>query len=129
MNPNDHLLLAHQLRADSDDLWEQGRAHLAAEALWGVVNHLASAVLKHERQNDADTNLSERRNLAHRLFAGNPSTRYIYESWSWAGSLHGHFYNGNLTPEQLHQRRIQALLLADNLERVLVTMLPAPNGN
>ena len=49
MNPNDHLVLARQLRADSDDLWERGRVHLAAEALWGVVNHLASAVLKHER--------------------------------------------------------------------------------
>ena len=124
MNPNDHLVLARQLRADSDDLWERGRVHLAAEALWGVVNHLASAVLKHERQDDVDTNLSERRNLVHRLFAGNPSTRYIYESWSWAGSLHCHFYNGNLTPEQLRQRRVQALLLADNLERVLVTMRP-----
>ncbi len=124
MNPDEHLALARQLRADSSDLWDGGRVHLAAEALWGVVNHLASAVLKHERQNDTDTNLSERRNLAHRLFAGNPSTRYIYESWSWAGSLHGHFYNGNLTPEQLRQRRVQALLLADNLERVLVTMRP-----
>ena len=128
MNPNDHLVLARQLRADSDDLWERGRVHLAAEALWGVVNHLASAVLKHERQDDVDTNLSERRNLVHRLFAGNPSTRYIYESWSWAGSLHGHFYNGNLTPEQLRQRRVQALLLADNLERVLVTALPGQVG-
>lgn len=87
-----------------------------------------SAVLKHERQDDADTNLSERRNLAHRLFAGNPSTRYIYESWSLAGSLHSHFYNGNLTPEQLRQRRVQALLLADNLERVLVTMPPGRVG-
>ena len=128
MNPNDHLVLARQLRADSDDLWERGRVHLAAEALWGVVNHLASAVLKHERQDDVDTNLSERRNLVHRLFAGNPSTRYIYESWSWAGSLHGHFYNGNLTPEQLRQRRVQDLLLADNLERVLVTALPGQVG-
>ena len=76
MNPDEHLALARQLRADSSDLWDGGRVHLAAEALWGVVNHLASAVLKHE------------------------------------------------TPEQLRQRRVQALLLADNLERVLVTMRP-----
>ena len=128
MNPNEHLTLARQLRADSNDLWERGRVHLAAEALWGEVNHLASAILKHERQNDTDTNLAERRNLAHRLFAGSPSTSYIYESWSWAGSLHGHFYSGNLTPEQLRQRRVQAILLADNLERVLAAMLSSSDG-
>lgn len=128
MNPNEHLLLARQLRADSGDLWERGRVHLAADALWGVVNHLADGILKHERRSDANTGLSERRNQAYRLFGRNPSTHHIYDGWNMAGRLHGHFYSGNLTSEQLDRNLEGALLLADNLERVLVVMLPDEIG-
>ena len=124
MNPTEHLLLAQQLRVDSADLWERGRVHLAAEALWGVVNHLADGILKHERQSDDNTDLAERRNRAYQLFAAHPGTRPIYDGWNMAGRLHGHFYSGNLTSEQLDRNLAGAMLLADNLERVLVTMLP-----
>ena len=129
MNPNDHLLLARQLRADSSDLWERGRTHLAVEALWGVVNHFSDGILKHERQSNANTDLAQRRNQAHQLFARNPSTRHIYDGWNMAGRLHGHFYSGNLTSEQLDRNIEGAILLADNLERVLVAMLPARDEN
>ena len=128
MNPNEHLLLARQLRVDSNDLWRRGRVHLAGEALWGVVNHLADGIVKHQRRSDANTNLSERRNQVYNLFAVNPDSLHIYDGWNMAGRLHGHFYSGNLAFEQLDRNREGALLLADNLERVLVTMLPSPNG-
>ena len=129
MNADEHLSLARQLRADSNELWERGRIHLAAEALWGVVNHLTDGILKHERDSDANTGLSERRNRVHQLFAVNPNSLHIYDGWNMAGRLHGHFYSGNLTSEQLDRNREGALLLGDNLERVLVTMLPAQDGN
>ena len=125
MNPNEHLQLARQLLVDSNDLWERGRVHLAGEALWGVVNHLADGILKHQRQSDANTGLSERRNQAYHLFAVNPNSLHIYDGWNMAGRLHGHFYSGNLTSEQLDRNREGALLLADNLERVLAAMLPS----
>lgn len=128
MDPDEHLTLARQLRADSNDLWERGRIHLAVEALWGMVNHLTDGILKHERQSDANTDLAERRNQAHQLFARNPITRHIYDGWNMAGRLHGHFYSGNLTAEQLDRNIEGCLLLADNLERVLVTMLPSEVG-
>lgn len=124
MNPDEHLTLARQLRADSNDLWERGRIHLAVEALWGVVNHLTDGILKHERQSDANTDLAERRNQAYQLFARNPSTLHIYDGWNMSGRLHGHFYSGNLTSEQIDRNIEGCLLLADNLERVLVAMLP-----
>ena len=124
MNPNEHLLLARQLRVDSADLWERGRTHLAAEALWGVVNHLTDGILKHDRRSAANTSLSERRNQAYQLFGRNPSTHHIYDGWNMAGRLHGHFYSGNLNSEQLDRNIAGAMLLADNLERVLVKMRP-----
>ena len=128
MNPDEHLTLARQLRADSDDLWERGRIHLAVEALWGMVNHLTDGILKHERKSDANTDLAERRNQAYQLFATNADTRHIYDGWNMAGRLHGHFYSGNLTSEQLDRNIEGCLLLADNLERVLVTALPGQVG-
>ena len=94
----------------------------------GVVNHLTDGILKNERQNGANTDLAERRNQAYQLFARNPSTLHIYDGWNMAGRLHGHFYSGNLTFEQLDRNIEGCLLLADNLERVLVTMLPGQVG-
>ena len=108
MGEQEHLALARRLAELADRLYRDGDDVLAAEALWGAVNRIISAIAIQHGLAAAGGTQPRRGVVLHHLTSQqstDPQTvRMIERGMLAVRHPHGHFYNSHLTPDVVVDR-------------------------
>ena len=104
MTEAEHLAIARRLAELADRLYQDGDNVLAAEALWGAVNRIINAIAI--QQGLAGSGRLPRRgvvlhHLASQQITDQQTNRMIQIGMDAVSDLHGHFYNSQLTLDEV----------------------------
>jgi hypothetical protein len=114
--------VAQQYRALSDRLISEHEDAAAGEMLWGAVHNAIQAIaIRHSLIRGTDGALRRAVVIQH-LMERHGHDLYLRSGLRSAGSLHGHFYNRNLS---LDTHRELMLLTRSYVDSLIVAALPA----
>ena len=100
MTPDEHLAVALRLRELAHELTQRNQSIAAGEMLWGAANRIIKAVNLRHGIIPADRPLRRNTVIRHleAQYQGSPTLR---QGLSAVGRLHGHFYNSDLSDQQI----------------------------
>ena len=104
MTEAEHLAIALRMAELADRLYRDGDDILGVEALWGAVNRILNAIAI--QQGLAENGRLPRRgvvthHLTSRHIADQQTVMMIERGMHSVRTLHGHFYNSHLAPDEV----------------------------
>ena len=117
MTADEHLAVAQRLNRLAEQLLEDGNDVAMAEMFWGTANRITNAIAIQHRLGGGNR-LPRIGVVIHHLIARHQAALGLQHGTHAVGTLHGHFYNSHLQPQDIKGHVVDARLFITDLLRI-----------